>query len=816
VRSLLGSLSSRASVVLCLSLLLCESGILCGSGAAQAPDLYDLSKVRTLKFTFKQTNWWQMLLDNYAQKTDIRADLEVDSVTYPDVGVRFRGSSSYRAIGNSQKKAFNITMDAFTSGQNLYGYKNLNLSNSYNDPTFLREILSYQIQRRYTAAAKCNFVKVILNNESWGVYVNVQQPDKQMMSEWFKGNDGNRYRADPPTPSFTAKSALQWLGTAEKPYQDSYELKTNQSPNPWTDLIAACDALNNKPIANISSVIDVDRALWYLALMNVLVNLDSYIVRGNDYYIYFTEGQGILHVIPWDMNESFGGFSNRLTVAQMKQLTPFYQEQNTERPLLNKLLAVPQWRAHYLAHVRTILAESFNPTALEALIKQYHDLIRADVLADTKKLYSTTLFTQALDQDAVIGSGPYQTTVPGLRPFVRDRTAFLNAFPDINQPVPAISQVAHAPAQPTLRDTVWVTAAIAAPGGVSGVELAHATGEIFTIAPMYDDGQHHDGQPGDGVFGGSIPPTAIGTTVRYYLRATATGGGMALDPPHAEGVTHAYKVAPLPGTSPVQISEFLAKNDTGIRDEYGEREDWIELRNTGTSAVDLSGHYLTDDLDTPTRWSFPPNTLVPPGATLLVWADGEPTEGPLHASFQLSASGEEIGLFTPDARTLLDQVRFGPQQADESTGRLPGFPSVWATFPAPTPRQLNRPEPCGHLAYDGLDSTATALALAAQGSPAIGGQVTFAVSRAPGSSAGFLAITLGPAQVDLGNLGALLVSPAAGALLPVLTDPAGAATQPVPIPNLPALKGLSVYAQAFVLSGSTGGFSSAIVTRICP
>jgi hypothetical protein len=791
--------------------------ILCASVAAQAPDLYDPSTVRTLKFTFKQSNWWQLLLDNYRQKIDIRADLEVDNVTYFDVGVRFRGTSSYLAIGNSQKKSFNITMDAFVSGQNLHGYQNLNLSNSYNDPTFLREVISYQFQRRYTAAPKCNFVKVVLNNESWGVYVNVQQPDKKMMAEWFKGNDGNRYRADPPTNSPTARSALQWLGAEKGPYQQSYELKTGQSQSAWTDLIAACDALNNKPIANVSSVIDVDRALWYLALMNVLVNLDSYLVRGNDYYIYFTEGQGILHVVPWDMNESFGGFNNRLSVNQMKQLTPFYQESNTERPLLNKLLAVPRWRAQYLAHVRTILAESFNPTAMEALIKKYHDSIRADVEADTKKLYSTALFTQALDQDAVIGSWPYRTTVPGLRPFVRDRAAFLNAFADINKLVPTVAGVAHAPAKPTLKDTVWVTATIAASVGVTGVELAYATGEIFTSVAMYDDGNHHDGRAGDGVFGGSIPPSQIGTTVRYYLRATASGGGMAIDPPRAELVTHAYEVAPIQGTSPIRISELLAKNDNGIRDEQGEREDWIELSNTGLAAVDLSGHHLTDDLDTPTRWTFPANTVMQPGATLLVWADNEPTEGPLHASFKLSAAGEEVGLFAPDGKTLLDRIRFGPQQADESTGRLHGFPSIQATFPAPTPRQANRPVPCGHLAYDALASPSTALVITAQGTPAIGSQVTFAVSGAPASTAGFLAIAVGPAQVDLGPLGALLVNPAAGgALLPVLTDSSGKATQPVPVPNLPILKGQSVYVQAFVLGGTTGGFSNAIVTRICP
>src|SRR5688500_5165111 len=48
------------------------------------------------------------------------------------------------------------------------------------------------------------------------------------------------------------------------------------------------------------------------------------------------------------------------------------------------------------------------------------------------------------------------------------------------------------------------------------------------------------------------------------------------------------------GQEPVFINEFMANNATGHADETGDRQDWIELRNTSASAVNLTGYYLTD------------------------------------------------------------------------------------------------------------------------------------------------------------------------------------------------------------------------------
>jgi hypothetical protein len=103
----------------------------------------------------------------------------------------------------------------------------------------------------------------------------------------------------------------------------------------------------------------------------------------------------------------------------------------------------------------------------------------------------------------------------------------------------------------------------------------------------------------------------------------------------------------------VIISEFLADNDTGIQDENGDREDWIELLNTGTAPADLDGWWLTDDSLEKKKWRIPAVTL-PAGGSLLIWASGKNRANPatpLHTNFSLGKSGGFLGLFKPHPST---------------------------------------------------------------------------------------------------------------------------------------------------------------------
>ena len=76
---------------------------------AQSPDFYDETVLRTLELSFPQANYWNLLLNNFPSKTEMAADLTVDGVVYPGVGVRLKGNSSFGGTGSSLKKSWTMS-----------------------------------------------------------------------------------------------------------------------------------------------------------------------------------------------------------------------------------------------------------------------------------------------------------------------------------------------------------------------------------------------------------------------------------------------------------------------------------------------------------------------------------------------------------------------------------------------------------------------------------------------------------------------------------------------------------------------------------
>ncbi len=144
-----------------------------------------------------------------------------------------------------------------------------------------------------------------------------------------------------------------------------------------------------------------------------------------------------------------------------------------------------------------------------------------------------------------------------------------------------------------------------------------------------------------------------------------------------------------PPTSSIVVNEFMARNDTTLADEFGQYDDWIELWNGGPAAQSTLGLHLTDNFATPRRWAIPDTTL-PAGGRLLVWADGDTLQGRWHASFGLAGDGEELGLYllTAARGAFVDTVTFARQGADTSYARQPDGGS-WVRDPTPTPGQPN-------------------------------------------------------------------------------------------------------------------------------
>jgi hypothetical protein len=251
------------------------------------------------------------------------------------------------------------------------------------------------------------------------------------------------------------------------------------------------------------------------------------------------------------------------------------------------------------------------------------------------------------------------------------------------QPPPAISHLRHVPLSPLTGQAVHVIATIQDDGAVLSATLYYSAGlglQSVPLRPIAGD-----------LYSAQVPPQPDGVSVSYYVLARDDLGATATYPQGAPDVTYGYQVGYTPPA--LFINEFLASNDSVNQDERGEYEDWVELYNAGDQPLDVGGMYLTDDLSRPTRWRIPHGTLIPAGGFLLIWTDDDEGDGPLHASFKLSRTGEEIGLFDGDvtANTLIDSILFGPQATDVSSGRSPDGGETWTTFDPPTPEQSNTP-----------------------------------------------------------------------------------------------------------------------------
>ena len=137
----------------------------------------------------------------------------------------------------------------------------------------------------------------------------------------------------------------------------------------------------------------------------------------------------------------------------------------------------------------------------------------------------------------------------------------------------------------------------------------------------------------------------------------------------AAGTTMEAPAAPPTGPTPV-ISEFLASNSGGLRDEDGDSPDWIEIHNPGPESARLGGWFLTDSTNLLTRWAFP-EVILPADGRLLVFASGKNrtnATAPLHTRFALGVDGGYLALVKPDGRTVVSEYRHGALRSNVSMG----------------------------------------------------------------------------------------------------------------------------------------------------
>ena len=637
-------------------------------GFAQS-NFYAVDSLREIRIYFYDTDWDYQLDSFYVQGDNERilADLIIDGSPYDSVGVRYKGFSSVSV--NRVKNPFNIKLDYVIDDQEHNGVDKLKLSNVIQDPSFVREVLTYEIAANYLPSAKANYSNVYVNDTLWGLYTNVEAVNKDFLNDHF----GNKYNPFfkcnaenlDVTPGGENSNLSNAHGNDSLDYEPYYALKSNYG---WESLYNLIDTLNNYS-DSVEKILNVDRTLWMHALNYTLVNFDSYIGYGQNYYLY-KDKTGQFNPLLWDLNMSFGSF--RLTdassiyfsgfdIAQAQNMDPLLHHTQfsvSPRPLLRNLFLSERNRKMYLAHIRTIVNENFANQSYAVRGQYFQNLIDTSVQNDTNKFYSYADFIMNLNNPVTLVTAD----CPGITQLMDARTTYLSAYTGFTGE-PTIANITVSPQNFVVGDDVWITADIAdATEAILGYRFGNNM--AFKTTAMFDDGNHNDGLANDGVFGGVILNSA--NVIDYYLYADNDSAGV-FSPVRA--AYEFYNIQSQLQVGDVVINEVMSNNVTSVTDASGKFEDWIELYNTTSSPISTSGLFLTDTLGIFQKWELPNQTISGNGYAI-IWADEDGGQGDMHANFKLSNLGEQLILTNTDS-VVIDSVTYLPQADDIAFARSP-------------------------------------------------------------------------------------------------------------------------------------------------
>ena len=635
-----------------LLILLVSTSFICFS-----QDVFDIG-IRNIDIYFSQTNWDDSLDIYYANGLSERliADsILIDGVMDDNVGIKYKGNSSYN-IANV-KNPMNIKLDYVNNGQSIDGYNVLKLSNGFRDPSFVREVLGYEMAREYMPSPKATYAKVTVNGTLIGLFTCVQSIDDDFTNENFYERKGPFFKVDntgiqvagcPPGPNGILKHF-----TDTNCYKKAYEM---ESTNDWTELGDFLDTLNNH-FTEVENVMDIDRTLWMMAFENLTVCLDGPINSIPHNFYLFKDNNGRFSPLLWDMNMAFGTFTNGLPSpvlpSDLQELDIFHNSNDASNMLTTQVFSSDRYKKMYVAHMRTILNEQFvnNNYSTRALALQ--QLIDTEVNTDPNPFYSYTDFTDNTSTSVA--------NIIGISELMIARASHLQGLAEFTAVPPVVTNISTSPINVLPHSSINITAEITN-SNYAYLGYRYTFADKFDKLQMYDDGMHGDGTAGDGVYGATINVDA--RDIQYYFYAENSDAGI-FSPQRAEKEYHQ-----LPVLGGLVINEIMAGNVSAVADQNGEYDDWVELYNGNNFSLNLNGYYLSDNENELTKWTFP-NLTIPANGYLIIWCDtaGNSQTG-LHTTYRLSADQEEVYLTDP-TNTVIDAVHYVNMITDMGFARVP-------------------------------------------------------------------------------------------------------------------------------------------------
>lgn len=349
--------------------------------------------------------------------TYVPATVEMDGETYRDVAVRFKGNSSYSYYASGLKRPMKLDFDRFAPGQHFHGLSTINLQNNALDPSELRESLSYLMFREAGVPASRTAMAMVYltvdglyEHQFVGLYTLIEEVDEAFLRRHFGNADGLLLK-----PEGTRN--LAYLGEDWTAYR-RFNPKTRGTPETARRFIEFTRLIHHTDDETFVSIIEshlaIDEFLRFIAVNAILINMDSFLSGGHNFYMYVNPADGLIHFLPWDLNFSFGsGGKGGPEAAAMSIVQPFPY---TNR-LLERVMAIAEYRARYEHYLKRLATGPFSIERMQKLLDHLEPIV-----AKAEDVMRRTAATRpAATMPATAPAVSIARTRPPLRTFIEDR-----------------------------------------------------------------------------------------------------------------------------------------------------------------------------------------------------------------------------------------------------------------------------------------------------------------------------------------------------------------------------------------------------------
>ncbi|MCH2226033.1 MAG: CotH kinase family protein [Crocinitomicaceae bacterium] len=394
-----------------INLFLCSIISLTSFGQSDGDNLFNDNIVHQIRFSNADIG----MLEN-GTKTYQMVQMEIDGSVIQDIGIKDKGNVSFYP----DKPPLKVKTNKYVTGQEYDGIKEFTLHNSFEDPTLMREKITYELADKIGLfSMRTAFAEVYINNIYYGLYTLIEGKD-----ELYKQRFGNRDLDAVESLDF---GDMCFISNNPDDYNSdvsgwpTYQLDNGEPTTAWPLFSTLIDVANNTPSSSfyttVNNYLNTPHFTRYQALNVYLMNFDSYIgFKGNQIYVY-DETLSKWQVIPWDFNASINLWDNG-NGAEYANNYPLFPSTVLNGCIAENINNVAELRYEYLDAMCEFVNIHCTPSAINARIDHIKELIAASVYNDTRKQYSNN------DWDATTELGMFTISnnqFEGLKTFFNDR-----------------------------------------------------------------------------------------------------------------------------------------------------------------------------------------------------------------------------------------------------------------------------------------------------------------------------------------------------------------------------------------------------------